>query len=654
MTDSSVPDPLLTASSPYLALETWLDTLPLPILLKKESGEILYQNRLWCEKIGNFSPLSPESLPSIFLRSPTLPETDANNFEDFRAYSEWQSSKKADYIDFCPSQSLFPQHRWQFLYFPYLGLSLQQKTVLIIALDITEQQQDFRTLEAQNADLLQLNRLKDEFLDFISHELKSPLTAVVGLSSLLQDRRVGPLNAAQERYANLIYRSSRQLMVLVNNLLDLTRLENGQLQLNSHSIDVPSLCQQAYQNLRNNNPESDLPDFILEIDNHETLIADEQRLQQMLSVLLENAAKLSQNDGKIGIRVKGCPRWVTFTVWDTGEGIPEDIQSSLLQHGQSPNPCLNAHYPQVGLGLILTQRLARAHGGDLSFRSKMGQGSQFTLLLPVQNQEYSASASSKRQPLVLVVETLPHWIEDLTDKLSELGNQVVIARTGTEALEKARQLKPDIIFLNPWLPLLSGWDVLTLLKSDVQTQQIRIILTDYQTDSSLKTYQADAILSLPSDLEVLKRLLNENKEGKSLENPLSNPSLTLLFLHPDSDTFQGSTLTPQDLALINQLSKQNHRILQADDLEQASLLVSVWDVDVVVLDGHKLKHKNDYLRIFATLPELATLPLVTLDKATTKLANRLPSLRVFPCLDPDGQEALSQLWQVVQIAAKMP
>ncbi|NJO21227.1 MAG: HAMP domain-containing histidine kinase, partial [Spirulinaceae cyanobacterium RM2_2_10] len=113
--------------------------------------------------------------------------------------------------------------------------------------DVTEQRQLCKELSAKNADLIQLNRLKDEFLACISHELKTPLTAVMGLSSLLKDRKLGDLNARQQRYAQLIYQSGRQLMSVVNDILDLTRLETGQLQLNLEPVKLVTVCERAYQ-----------------------------------------------------------------------------------------------------------------------------------------------------------------------------------------------------------------------------------------------------------------------------------------------------------------------------------------------------------------------------------------------------------------------
>jgi signal transduction histidine kinase len=505
------------ASSSQQKVKHWrspFESFPLPILLTTPTGEIIDKNSCWREKLGEFQPQNLE-----FNNFPNLSHFSTPSYHTYVAaqLASWQhqQNKQAQANEYGETVTQNPDG-WQFFSYPYSHHENQQPLMLIVAIHLGEIKEHCRALEAKNADLLQLNRLKDDFLASISHELKSPITAVVGLSRLLTDQRVGHLNTAQERYAQLIYGSGRQLMALVNDLLDLTRLESGKLQLNPIIVPIQEICDRAYQTLQDNYGDQPLPDFQLNIEQVQEIKADEQRLSQMLVYLLDNAVKFTQSEGTIGLTVKTKGNWVTFTIWDTGEGIPEEAQSSLFQGFQPTGQYLAPHYAGTGLGLLLTQRLARAHGGDLSFVSKVGQGSCFTLLLPrIQKLDNETGLEKDKNPkLVLIVETLGYFIEDLSNKLTELGYQSVISRTGTEALEKARQLQPSLIFLNPWLPLLSGWDVLTLLKSDPQTQNIPVILTDSHTDSSLKSYQADEVLSQPIDIEQLKDLLPKDEPEK--------------------------------------------------------------------------------------------------------------------------------------------
>jgi signal transduction histidine kinase/CheY-like chemotaxis protein len=504
-----------------------------------------------------------------------------------------------------------------------------------------------KELAAKNTNLAQANRLKDEFLETISHQLKSPLTAVVGLASLLKQQKVGQLNHRQSQYAELIYQNSRQLMVLANDILDFTHLETGQLRLNPVPLNIADLCQQAYTTLAEKYPgkiEAELS-FSLEIEPElETLVGDELRLEQMLVNLLDNALKFTPAGGKFGLKVQGWTNWITFTVWDTGMGITEDLQPLLLEKFHCLESPLTHQFDGTGLGLVLTARLARAHGGEISFISQVNQGSQFTLFLPATPRWESSEKLNQPSPfLALIVESIPQAIADLREKLLQLNYQVVIARSGTDALEKARQLQPERIFLNPSLPLLSGWDVLTLLKCDSRTKKIPVIVTAPATEWQLSRQEdVDGWLALPVQQSDLAQILAQGNPSAAIQ------SLTILRLEPTSTS-------PLDWleAQMAQLAQLNYRILEASDLEQAEMLASVWQVDAVILDGEGLEATKDYLQSLRNCQHLAPLPLITLDEKTTALANQIPGLAVFPCLLPRDKYHFNQLLQVIQIAVGM-
>lgn len=577
---------------------------------------------------------------------------------------------------------------------------------LILAQDITEQQQLSRELTAKNADLIQLNRLKDEFLACISHELRTPLTAVLGLSSLLKDQTLGELNQRQVHYAQLIYQSGRHLMTVVNDILDLTRMETGQLELVLEPVDVATVCSYAFEQAKQlrllEDKQGDredpnfIPQFSLEIEpSLKLIVADELRLRQMLIHLLSNALKFTDIEQQVGLKVGRWGGWIAFTVWDTGIGIPAERQHLIFQKFQQLENPLTRRFEGTGLGLVLTQRLARLHGGDVTFVSKEGQGSQFTILLPpsppdktqlakanddpLKPQDYpggrvslsrsrpsrepsatltARADSTPRDRLVLIVEAAAQFIETLSDQLTGLGYRVVVARSGTEALEKARRLQPCIIFLNPVLPLLAGWDVLTLLKSNSVTRQIPVIVTASRVDEEQAySSHADGVLSLPVQAKALrqslKRLVVETQEPE-LPVPPSTPLTVLRLSH---GIWNDTTSSAPERDLNQLLHSQHCRVLEADDLEQAELLARVWKPNVVLLDG-PLLNATAYFQQFSQHTFIASLPLVTLDQETTQAANQVPGMLVFPCLamvdvtapiDPEVQT--SALLQVIQIAA---
>jgi len=654
---------LLSGDRPFLppeppselaALCQLLDQLPIPISLQTPEGEIVRQNPAWREQLAseatassddacaqtwcNLGDVPPQELPAA--ASPS------------------------------PPASVLPEQVWQFIQLP-LALRTEPQAerpaslVLVLATDVTEQRQLCKELSAKNADLIQLNRLKDEFLACISHELKTPLTAVMGLSSLLKDRKLGDLNHRQQRYAQLIYQSGRQLMNVVNDILDLTRLETGQLRLNFEPVKLRAVCERAYQQARlklagreTTSSEENLPEihFTLDIEaGLETIVADELRLRQMLIHLLENALKFTPPEGEVGLRVSRWQGWIDFTVWDTGIGIPESAQHLIFQKFQQLESPLTRQHEGTGLGLVLTQRLARAHGGDVSFISKVGKGSQFTLLLPPVPPERDRRGSARpaaesSNQLVLIVEAVPHYIERLTQQLHRLGYRVAIARSGTEALEKARQVQPRAILLNPLLPLLSGWDVLTLLKADSRTQDIPTIVTATRAErQQALSSGADGFLSVPvkaSELQVALGGLRDRRPQRR--------DLTLLLLSPNThapDRHSSIFVAELGRALNAKAAGLNCRILEAGDLEQASILARVWQPDVLLLDGGRLSNPAAYLEALVQHNSVARLPLVTLDAATTAAANQFSQLTVYPCLIPIDERGIEALLQAIQVAA---
>jgi signal transduction histidine kinase/DNA-binding response OmpR family regulator len=535
---------------------------------------------------------------------------------------------------------------WRLL--QYLGqhwMATSQTPELTVA--IAQSQRLVRELSAKNADLEQIGRLKNELLAAVSHELKTPLNSVSSLSSLLKDRKIGPLSDRQAQYAQLIYQSSRQLIRVVNRVSELSRIENGELELRRSRVEIRPCCDRSYQQaLRLSDPPPKTA-FTLEIESGlNAIIADELRLCQILVNLLSNALKFTPATGRIGLRVSQWGRWIAFTVWDTGIGIADQDQSLIFQRFQPLENPLTHQFEGTGLGLVLAQRLARLQGGEITFTSQEGRGSEFTLLLPFVESADVLDQTTKPNgnKLVLVVESHTPAIESLTTLLSAWGYPVAIARSGTEAIEKARQLQPQILLLNPNLPLLSGWDVLTLLKADETTRHLRaIVMAPSDQQQQAQRNDADDFLSLPWQENQLHQAVSYH----SPPAPETTRKLTILWLtsgeqnpFPKALEIQASRELRASIAQadLNGLFHQhNCRILEVDDLEQANLLARIWKPDVVLLDSLvPFPDPLEYLDELAQSSHLANLPLVTLEPEITQAANRASEkhggrLQVFPC-----------------------
>lgn len=687
-----------------------VEELPWAVVLQTNTGDEIAQSKTWQEHFGLWrdSVAVRQEIEELLATTPKentqtdrqadTPSTPENTPSEESNFSRCQlGAKPGTCVCICPT--LDGQEKvWEFV---KISLDISSQDLwLLAANDISYQQQLASELAAKNAELIQLNRLKDEFLACISHELKTPITAVMGLSTLLKDRALGQLNDRQERYARLIHQSGRHLLAVVNDILDLTRMETGQLKLTLEPVQIRPICDRAVEQVKamsfKANSHHETPAevaehrFTLEIaPDIDIFIADELRLRQMLVNMLSNAYKFTEPGGEVGLQVNRWEGWIAFTVWDTGIGIAEQQQHLIFQKFQQLENPLIRQFEGAGLGLVLTRALARLHGGDVTFLSKHGIGSSFTLLLPpsppqksIADEEISRNYPTPGQiptsllptpptsitplslkdgrvkatppsplqlrpnPLILIVEAAPQFVENLSEQLNTLGYRVVVARSGTEALEKSRRLQPGSIFLNPVLPMLSGWDVLTLLKADVATSQIPVIVTATGAEREQAFLnQADEFISLPIHSQNLQQILNRFCSITPIFSAESSDhdrceSLTVLWL---VTPFESSLLTSSLLQL-------HHRVVEADDLEQAELLARIWQPNVVVIDG-AIVEPLAYVQQLSKYPKLKRLPLVTLNAATTHAVNQVPGLMVFPCLTTDRDLTLNSLLAVLQVAA---
>ncbi|MCW5317790.1 PAS domain S-box protein [Nostoc sp. KVJ3] len=247
--------------------------------------------------------------------------------------------------------------------------------------DITERKETELKLRASQEAAEAANRAKSEFLTTMSHELRTPLNAIMGLSQLLQQEIVGSLNEKQSEYVSCIYSSGEHLLALINDILDLSKVEAGKEKLLISPLAVSDLCNYAIWTVRDRASEKGLQ-LTCEIDLEDDIcIADERRIKQMLLNLLTNAIKFTPA-GKVSLVVKKVPQGITFTVSDTGIGIDSNQFQFLFEPFKQLDSRLNRQYEGTGLGLALTRKLARLHGGDVTFTSTLGKGSQFTLFLP--------------------------------------------------------------------------------------------------------------------------------------------------------------------------------------------------------------------------------------------------------------------------------
>ncbi|MBW4687848.1 MAG: PAS domain S-box protein [Komarekiella atlantica HA4396-MV6] len=261
------------------------------------------------------------------------------------------------------------------------GTSGEPELFLAMIEDITERKQTELQLRTSQEAAEAGSRAKSEFLATMSHELRTPLNAIMGLSQLLQQEMVGSLNEKQQEYISCIYSSGEHLLALINDILDLSKVEAGKEDLLLLPLSVPELCNYAILTVSDRASEKGLQ-LTSEVDPEADIcIADERRIKQMLLNLLTNAIKFT-SVGHVSLVVKKVAEGMTFTISDTGIGIDSSQFQFLFEPFKQLDSQLNRQYEGTGLGLALTRKLARLHGGDVTVTSTLGEGSQFSLFLP--------------------------------------------------------------------------------------------------------------------------------------------------------------------------------------------------------------------------------------------------------------------------------
>lgn len=363
-------------------------------------------------------------------------------------------------------------------------------TVAVYA-DITELKR--REQEAEHA-----NQTKSRFLANMSHELRTPLNAIIGFTRLVMRRSKDVL--AEKQYENLekILISSEHLLSLINSVLDLSKIEAGQMDLTLTEFAFEPLADHC---LRTVEPmvKADRVALVKRIDpNLPKIFNDQDKLRQILINLLSNAAKFTQ-EGEITLEAACRDGTVSISVSDTGIGVPEDAQLRIFEEFQQVDNSSTRQHSGTGLGLAISRRLARLMGGEIALQSKEGEGSTFTVTLLQRHPQPAPGEARVRAParsgqpdvlrkrmskppatdsgkLILAIDDDPDVILLLQENLADTGYKVVGARNGDEGLKKACELRPTAITLDIMMPGKDGWQVLQNLKAAPETSDIPVVL----------------------------------------------------------------------------------------------------------------------------------------------------------------------------------
>jgi signal transduction histidine kinase/ActR/RegA family two-component response regulator len=348
----------------------------------------------------------------------------------------------------------------------------------------------YQQLERQSVELAVASAHKSEFLASMSHELRTPLNAVIGFSEVLLERMFGELNERQEDYLQDILGSGRHLLALLNDILDLSKVEAGQMELDLTTFPARDAMQYAMSLVRERSVQHSITTHLDIAPDLGLITADELRFKQVLLNLLSNAVKFTPDGGRVTLTAWREASDFTVTVSDTGVGIlpadQERIFDSFQQGGRSASKVEG-----TGLGLTLTKRIVELHGGMLWLTSVPGTGSTFGFSVP-QDPALTTTVPSSPQwrsvpvddtrPAVVVIEDDASSSELVALHLGAAGLRSVVVRTGEEGLEAVHAIRPVAVILDIGLPGMDGWDVLRTLKSDPETASTPVVVVSVFPD----------------------------------------------------------------------------------------------------------------------------------------------------------------------------
>jgi signal transduction histidine kinase/DNA-binding response OmpR family regulator/HAMP domain-containing protein len=442
-----------------------------------------------------------------------------------------------------------------------------------------------QALQEVNTRLEVANRHKSEFLANMSHELRTPLNAIIGFSEVLLEKMFGELNERQEDYLNDILSSGQHLLSLINDILDLSKVEAGKMELELGVFDLKHVLEGSLVMLKERAMAHGITLSLDLADDLSVMTGDERKVKQILFNLLSNAVKFTPDKGKVGIVAMCVDRAMQIAVWDTGVGIAPEDQQRIFGEFQQVGRVLAGKTEGTGLGLALTKKFVELHGGTIWVESTPGHGSTFTFTLPItrvetppvltQHEDPSPALRAKAAAMgacVLVIEDDPKAADLLRIYVTEAGYTVDMARDGVEGLTKVKQHAPDAIILDVLLPKVDGWAFLTQVKADPALRDIPVIIVSImdQKGKGFALGAADYLIKPIQRGELLKTLGNFNFVTKVQTAPV-----TILVIDDD----------PKAVELVaTALEPHGFHVLRAYNGETGVAMAEAERPDLIILD----------------------------------------------------------------------
>ncbi len=491
-------------------------------------------------------------------------------------------------------------------------LEIQGKELSTQSVELSRQNTE---LKMQKNQLDDANRLKSTFLSNMSHELRTPLNSVIALSSVLKRKLKTSIPEEEYSYIDVIERNGKQLLDLINDVLDLSRIEAGRVEIEQTDINIKELINEMTALIKPQAREKDITLKSLIKEGLPILKSDGNKIRHILQNLIGNAVKFTEK-GKVEITAFEKNKYLHILVSDTGIGIPPDQISHIFDEFRQIDSSTSRKYGGTGLGLSIAKRYAHMLGGTIEVKSAPGKGSDFTLILPLEPLEtkitenppvilqpsvvrkkktVTENKTQAKEKTILIVEDSEPAIIQLKDILNETGFQILIAHNGREALEQIAKTLPDAMILDLMMPGIDGFQVLEAVRANVDTAELPVLVltAKHLEGKDLKNLKHNHIYQLLQKGDVNREQLlqlvfdmvfpekkttgeTQKEKVKTRRNIKTQPGEKPLILVVEDNV--------DNLLAIKSLLGKDYRTIEAYDGQDGIIKAKTYHPDLILMD----------------------------------------------------------------------